>query len=156
MDQTDPESGPLPSLPHPERRDPNSRDQVKPRQFGQHPSVDPIRLRRQRSDPLYPESISHHHQPARIGEKAIDKPGAVHRLDDTTNQFVDTNPIDEPAQTRTIRTNRKMIDLLTGLGEDSHHQRRSGKIQTCMQHEGASFLAVLRVTTRRLPPEAPS
>src|SRR5436309_8061 len=64
---------------------PDRRHEITKRQLGQHARVDLVGLARQRRESLDALGVGDEHVPALRLERVVDKPSAVHRLDDRTH-----------------------------------------------------------------------
>jgi hypothetical protein len=114
---------------------PDLRDQITPRELGQHPRVDPVSLARERRQPLHPLRISNPHIPAKQLELVMHKPSTRHRLDRCQHRpTMPPRVLDKIAQSMPLRRDDTSSSLDSVVVQPRPLQTLATEIQTDLQH----------------------
>jgi hypothetical protein len=136
LHQLQTKAGQLALLADPGIGEPDRRHQVAVAQDRQHLRVDPVGLAGQGSEALDLVGVGDLDLPAFLFERVVDQPGAGHRLDHRADRLmVDlVDPTGEPPQRVGVGWRGQLVQLLSGLGEQTHLDLLSAEIQSGVQH----------------------
>lgn len=134
LDQVQPEARPLAFGPHGRIGQPDLGHQVEPRELGEHPTVDPVGLARQRRQPACLDRVRDPHVPAAKLELVVHEAGAAHRLDHRQHRLRVAQSLHQPDQPVTIRRRRADRDPLALPVERLPIKTLAAQIQSDVQH----------------------
>jgi hypothetical protein len=114
---------------------PDRRHEIAPREFGQHPGVDPVGLARERCEPLHFLRIGDLDLPTVQLELVVHEPGAVHRLDRGADRRTATSkPLTQSVQPIGIRRCGTRVHGRTLVIEHAKVETLATEIQSGVQH----------------------
>jgi hypothetical protein len=138
LDQMQPPPRALTLLAELGRRQPDRRHQIAERQLRQHPRVDPVGLARQRRQALDPLRVGDQHLPPIPDQLIVQKPRAVHRLNDPAHRLViHSDPPRQPIQTVPVTRRAEMLDQLPIARDQAHVDTLATEIQPHVQHNNS-------------------
>jgi hypothetical protein len=136
LDQVEAKAGELAFFPDPRVREPDRRHQLPVREDGEDLRVDLVGLAGEWSEALHLLRVGDLDVPALGLERVVDEPGAGHRLDHRADRLAVglLDSAGEAPQCVGVRRRGQLIEVLSGLGEQTDVELLSAEIQSGVQH----------------------
>jgi hypothetical protein len=150
VDEMKPEAGALALGPDRRVGQPDLWHELKPRQLGQNPGVDPVSLGSQWGDALDLGCIGDRDIPAVPLKRVMDEARPGHRLDRAVHLVAEAQDVgSQPPQPGGIRTDGRHLDGPAVLVEDVHIEPLARQVQSRVQHHWG-LPVLVGSTTHRL------